>query len=62
MRQYSWTLMRPGAVPNVGLGNLDEVEGRSIVVICREYQLHPGWLTRWKPSRIRPVPPDIITR
>lgn len=26
MRQYSWTLMRPGSVPNVGLGTLDEVE------------------------------------
>lgn len=27
MRQYSWTLMRPGNVPNVGIGSLEEVEG-----------------------------------
>ena len=26
MRQYSWTLMRPGTVPKVGMGTLDELE------------------------------------
>jgi hypothetical protein len=27
MKQYSWTLMRPGAIPNIGVGTLDEVAG-----------------------------------
>lgn len=26
MRQYSWTLMKPGAVPTVGIGPIEEVE------------------------------------
>lgn len=26
MRQYSWTLMKPGAVPTVGLGTISDVE------------------------------------
>jgi len=26
MQHYSWTLMKPGAVPTVGIGTINEVE------------------------------------